>query len=173
MEYVNYIENLFLKISIIKKNKNCFRMYEVFLKCWYQETPEDMQEEVMGEFNNIEDAAEFLKSNIDNYIEYYPIVEIGIRLKNKIKMITVTKIEPQIIEHFTPDNQSLGFLNEYENLDLRCQIAEHKAEGYYLIFNGEKITITTDGREDSYPNGLYDVNLDLQIRLFKCRIKEK
>ena len=56
-------------------------MYEVFLKSWYQERPEIIQEECMGgEHKTIEDAFEFLKMNADEYIDYYPIVEMGVRL---------------------------------------------------------------------------------------------
>ena len=56
-------------------------MYEVFLKSWYQEMPNDIQEECMHEFETIEEAFDFLKINAEHYIEYYPLVEMGIRLK--------------------------------------------------------------------------------------------
>lgn len=56
-------------------------MYEVFLKSWYQETPNTIQEEVMGTFKYIEDAWIFLKKNADYYIEFYPLEEMGVRLK--------------------------------------------------------------------------------------------
>lgn len=58
-------------------------MYEVFLKCWYQETPNDIQEEIMYSCENIEVAWIFLKTNAEHYMEYYPIVEMGVRLKIK------------------------------------------------------------------------------------------
>jgi len=58
-------------------------VYEVFLKSWYQETPNDIQEEVMCECEYIEDAWIFLKENAENYMEYYPLTEIGIRLTTK------------------------------------------------------------------------------------------
>jgi hypothetical protein len=56
-------------------------MYEVFLKSWYQELPDIEQEEVMYKCDNIEDAWEFLKTRANFYIEYYPLVEMGVRLK--------------------------------------------------------------------------------------------
>jgi hypothetical protein len=56
-------------------------MYEVFLKSWYQELPDIEQEEIMYECDNIEDAWEFLKTHANFYIEYYPLVEMGVRLK--------------------------------------------------------------------------------------------
>ena len=56
-------------------------MYEVFLKSWYQELPNGIQEESMHEFETIDEAFIFLKLNAEHYIEYYPLVEMGIRLK--------------------------------------------------------------------------------------------
>jgi hypothetical protein len=35
--------------------------------------------------DNIEDAWIFLKTNAEHYMEYYPIVEMGVRFKNKFK----------------------------------------------------------------------------------------
>jgi len=79
------------------------------------------------------------------------------------------KIESELIEHFDPEGNSLGFLNEYENLDLRAQIAELKAEGYYLVVNGQQINILPSGKEESYTKGLYDVKDELYSRLFKAQ----
>jgi hypothetical protein len=49
-------------------------------------------------------------------------------------MITPAKIIPQVIEHFTPEDVSLGHLNEYECLDLRTKITQQKITGYYLVY---------------------------------------
>lgn len=84
-------------------------------------------------------------------------------------MIQINKYEPQVVEHFGPDGNSLGFLNEYENLDLRCQIAENKADGYYLMFNGKKYPIQLDGKILNRPYGLYDTLSVLFSRLFKAQ----
>lgn len=86
-------------------------------------------------------------------------------------MIKVKKYEVQTVEHFDPNGNSLGFLNEYENADLRGQIAEEKASGYYLMFNGEKIEIQPNGKIkcDDWKNGLYDTNEILLARLFKAQ----
>lgn len=65
-------------------------------------------------------------------------------------------IPPQLVEHFAPDGTSLGMLNEYESTDLRVQIADYREEGYYMIFNGEKVEIKRDGRCGYWPSGLYD-----------------
>lgn len=57
-------------------------MYEVFLKCWYQELPGDgYQEEVMYENEDILEAFKFLAKNVEYYADYFPIVEMGVRIK--------------------------------------------------------------------------------------------
>lgn len=84
-------------------------------------------------------------------------------------MIKVKKYEVQTVEHFDPYGNSLGLLNEYENADLRCQIAEEKASGYYLMFNGLKIPIELDGKIINWETGLYDTNERLLARLFKAQ----
>ena len=85
--------------------------------------------------------------------------------EHKNKMIKVNKIEPQTVEHFDPEGNSLGFLNEYENTDLRVQIAEQKVLGYYLMFNGKKFDINIEGRIKAWPDDLYGVMDKLLCRI--------
>lgn len=70
--------------------------------------------------------------------------------------IKVNKIKPQTVEFFAPDGTSLGFLNEYEMLDLRCQIKEANVEGYYCLFEHYMITVHPSGDMDCWPNGFFD-----------------
>ena len=84
-------------------------------------------------------------------------------------MITVNKYDVQTVEHFNNNGNSLGFLNEHEFNDLRCQIAEQKACGYYLIFNDLKIEIESNGRIKNWPYDLYSINEQLLLRLFKAQ----
>lgn len=86
-------------------------------------------------------------------------------------MIKVTPIEVQKIEHFDNNGKSIGFLNEYESIDLRCQISEQKIEGYYLMFNNQKIEITSKGNISNWIRGLYDTTERLLCRLFKSHRK--
>ena len=86
-------------------------------------------------------------------------------------MIKVKKIEPEAFEHFDSDGNSLGFLNEYENTDLRCQIAEHYIDGYYLMFEGKRYDIMPSGKINNWPHGLYDVTQDLIAKMFKANIE--
>jgi len=84
-------------------------------------------------------------------------------------MIKIKKIDIQAVEHFDPEGKSLGFLNEYEATELRCQIAEEKAVGYFLKFNEQKIGITPDGKITDWVPGLFDTIETLFARLFKAQ----
>lgn len=83
--------------------------------------------------------------------------------------IGINKYEIQTVEHFDNNGNSLGFLNELENIDLRIQIAEQKVSGYYLIFNGIKIDIEPDGKINNWEIGLYDINEILLSKLFNAQ----
>lgn len=81
-------------------------------------------------------------------------------------MIRVNKVIPQTVAHFDPDDNLLGYLNEYECLDLRTQIANEKAFGYYLMFVGRKIKILPDGKLEAWAVGLYDYTENKMTELF-------
>ena len=83
--------------------------------------------------------------------------------------IKVKTYKIQTVEHFDNNNQSLGFLNEHESTDLRCQIAENEVEGYYLMFKDKKIFIDRRGHVSDWERGLYDTSEILLSRLFKLR----
>lgn len=79
--------------------------------------------------------------------------------------INIRKITPLTVECFDPNNNSLGFINEYEFLDLRIQIKNAKAKGYYCVFNNEKLFINIDGSLSNWPNGFFDTIENLLINL--------
>lgn len=84
---------------------------------------------------------------------------------SKIK-VKVKKIEEQLVEHFNPKNESVGFLTDNENLYLRCRIKEFQESGWYLMFEGNKIEISKFGEQD-YPIGLYETSLNLLNEYFE------
>lgn len=88
------------------------------------------------------------------------------------EIIHINKIEPQTVEVFTPKDRSIGFVNEYEFNDLRVQIATHKLEGYYVMFNEVKHIINTNGRIDNWTSGLFDTNEILLSKIFKASRNE-
>ena len=75
-------------------------------------------------------------------------------------MIQVKKIECQTAEHFDPEGNSLGFLNQHEHYDLRCQIKENEAVGYYVMFEELRLDISSDGGFNP-DKGLYDTDENL------------
>jgi len=79
--------------------------------------------------------------------------------------VKVKKITEQIIEHFNPNGESVGFLTANENLYLRCRIIEFQESGWYLMFDGKKIEISKFGGQD-YPDGLYCTATDLLNEIF-------
>lgn len=85
-------------------------------------------------------------------------------------MITPIKIEPITYEHFDPNGDSLGFLNDYENTWLRIEIVKQQVEGYYLITNGEKFEIKLNGKIDNHFR-LYTQSEELLTQLFKTQRK--
>jgi hypothetical protein len=87
-------------------------------------------------------------------------------------MIKLNKIEPQTVEVFDPQNNSLGFLNEYEFLDLRAQIAEQRVEGYYYMFNEDQIFIDKDGRSWQ-PNKLFNSIENSLVRIMTANFSKK
>ena len=80
-------------------------------------------------------------------------------------MIEVKKITPFVCEAFDPEGKSLGFLNLFEFNDLRIQIRANKAEGYYMQFEGQQITIDANGECSDYPKGFYDQLSDQLFQL--------
>lgn len=83
-------------------------------------------------------------------------------------MIKINKIEPQLVELFAPDDSPLGFINEYEFNDIRVQIAQQKASGYYILFNNKKIIIEPTGRLHDWPNGMFDLQCKQFAEIFKA-----
>jgi hypothetical protein len=86
-------------------------------------------------------------------------------------MIKINKISPQTVEVFDNNEQSLGFVNEWEFNDLRIQIAEQNISGYFIIFNGKRTIIEENGEILNWPNDLFNLGLKQFGKLFKLRKK--
>lgn len=71
--------------------------------------------------------------------------------------IKLNIIKPMIVECFDYDDNSLGFANFDEFNDLRVQIHQQQVEGYYAIFNGEKIHINKFGQVINHRAGFFDL----------------
>lgn len=76
-------------------------------------------------------------------------------------MITIKQIPQAICTLHSPDGAAVGDeIGVIDNIlslnDIRIQIAQQKLEGYYFIFNGERIDIRPNGDVTKWPKGFYD-----------------
>ena len=98
-------------------------------------------------------------------------------------MIIIKKINHNVAEHFDPNGNSLGFLNELEHLYLRAQIAKEKISGYYAIIPDEeyfkynkeqpKYNILSDGMLEDWEKGFYSQAFELVKELVTINRKNK
>ncbi len=70
-------------------------------------------------------------------------------------MIKINKIEPQVVELYSPDGTLMGLINEYEFNDIRVQIKNEQAEGYYCMFEGRRFNIDKNGRSNDWWEGFF------------------
>ena len=83
-----------------------------------------------------------------------------------MKKVIVKKIKIPKVDLYSPGDKHLGFLNEYQFIDVRVQIKENKLSGYYVVFDGRKIKIDKNGELEDYPVGLFDQILNSLLKLF-------
>ena len=86
-------------------------------------------------------------------------------MEEQVKVI-VNRITPQTVELFDPQDNSLGFVNEYELGDVKIQIAKYKLSGYYVKFEERKLRIDIQGTLEDYPRGFFDTNFNHNMELF-------
>lgn len=55
--------------------------------------------------------------------------------------------------------------NKIEFLQARVQIKEKELRGYYIEFDNQEIRIDVNGSLENYPDGLYDEDLNLLMKL--------
>jgi hypothetical protein len=85
-------------------------------------------------------------------------------------MIKVNKIEETKVEFFH-SGKSLGFLSRIEAIDLRIQIAEQKAEGFYFVYEGNRYGISEYGEYVDFPDKLWRDTLEMSLKLRKIQRK--
>lgn len=73
------------------------------------------------------------------------------------------------VEVYYPDGTLLVITDNALELDyIRNIICDNKAEGYYLMFKGQRHEILPNGRVDNWPYGMFDTYQYLLARLL-CR----
>ena len=85
-------------------------------------------------------------------------------------MITVRNYKHIEVELYAPDDTLVGLIkNEIELNDVRIQVAQEKAEGYYIMFEDKRINILPEGSCDKWPIGFFDKNLEQMSTLIRIR----
>lgn len=70
--------------------------------------------------------------------------------------VAVKKIKEQTVEVFNPDGVLLGDATYQELNDVRIQIKQQEATGYYIKFGDKIIRIDKKGNLESWPKGMHD-----------------
>jgi len=84
--------------------------------------------------------------------------------------IKINRIKPPTVSLYNPDGEYMGEVNIFEFGDIRIQICEHKARGYYVKNKGEDVEINDDGSADwEGLSGFADVELKQVQKLYKAR----
>ena len=71
--------------------------------------------------------------------------------------VKINKLKEVRHEVFDPEDNSLGFCTHEEFNDVRIQIGTQSLAGYYVMFEGQKIIINSDGSCERNPSGFFDL----------------
>ena len=82
-------------------------------------------------------------------------------------MIKVRKFKTCYVQVFNPDGSLLCLADEYTFMDIRCQIAEQKLEGYTYVFNNKSGIISPNGECYDLYNDMFPLNFLFSIKFFK------
>ena len=70
------------------------------------------------------------------------------------------------VDFYRPDGTLLTHTNDYLTYAwIRAQIKEKQLRGYYIMFNGEKVTLDRNGTESHFPNGMMEKWVDEMMKL--------
>lgn len=88
-------------------------------------------------------------------------------------MIAIRKYKYPEIKLYAPDDTLIGLIEgQVELNDVRIQVAQEKAEGYYIMFEDKRINILPNGDCDKWPPRFFDELLKQFATLVKIRREE-
>lgn len=74
------------------------------------------------------------------------------------RLIKKPRIKEQSCDLYDPNGKHLFKISNYLELnDVKIQIRRQALDGYYLIFNDQKIKINNKGQLESYPIGFFNL----------------
>ncbi len=96
----------------------------------------------------------------------YAILKMVISARLSMNVpVKINQLKDKPCELYSPYG-FVGILEtELQFTDVRVQIMKQKLSGYYIMLDGEKIIIDSDGRIENWLDGLFDVNTNLLMDL--------
>ena len=68
---------------------------------------------------------------------------------------------------YNPENVLVGTITDHlQFCDVRLQIKRRNLEGYYVMFNGQKILIKPNGEPETWPLDFFDMLDNLLSKLY-------
>jgi hypothetical protein len=84
---------------------------------------------------------------------------------NKQEEVTIKQFPLEVVELFNPYNRSLGLVNETQLIDVQCQIAEKRLEGYSIRIGSIKYEIDNCGELTEWDEVLFYREYTLLVKL--------
>jgi hypothetical protein len=82
-----------------------------------------------------------------------------------MKNILIKPFNEEFVELFNPLNQFLGFINELQLLDVQCQIAEKRLNGYYVMIKDLKCLIDNQGEIQNWDDKTFHRKYQMLLKL--------
>jgi hypothetical protein len=87
--------------------------------------------------------------------------------------ILINHFDEEFVELFNPLNKSLGLINKYQLLDIQCQIAEKRLDGYYVMIKDLKCPIDNQGELQNWDDKTFDRKYRMLLLLKQIQEKNE
>lgn len=87
------------------------------------------------------------------------------------QVIVINKFPEEFVEIFNPEDKSMGLINESQMIDIQCQIAEKRLNGYYIMIGDLKCLIDEEGELSNWDDKTFDRDYQLLLRLKRIQAK--
>lgn len=88
--------------------------------------------------------------------------------------IVIQDFQDTPVKLYSPVGELIGEIKSAASFaHVRCQIAEQELEGYYIIFNEEKIFIKSNGGCYDNPKGLFDTEMNFVTIRFGINLRKR
>jgi len=118
--------------------------------------------------DGIIDKIDRIAMDAERAMEFPEVIELIDKLRKELSQpeVVVDNNICQAATLFDPSGKPVGVArNDDAIASVRVQIKHKQLEGYYWMFNDEKIMIDKDGNPDKYPDGFFSTFGDLMKEL--------